>query len=99
MKQYIDLYTNILTYKSIYVNPFFYTAKILGMIKIKLRELMWEKNISAVHIQKETGINAATISRIINKKHNNLSLDTIDKLCNVLNCKIQDLLIYEHINK
>ena len=69
------------------------------MIKIKLRELMWERNISAVQIQKETGIIAATISRIINKKHNNLSLETIDRLCDVLDCKIQDLLIYERVNK
>ncbi len=60
---------------------------------------MWERNITAVQIQKETGINAATISRIINGKHNNLGLDMIDKLCGVLDCKIQDLLIYERLNK
>lgn len=69
------------------------------MIKIRLRELMWERNITAVQIQKETGINAATISRIINGKHNNLGLDMIDKLCGVLDCKIQDLLSYERLNK
>ena len=69
------------------------------MIKIRLRELMWERNISAVQIQKETGINAATISRIINRKHSNLSLETIDRLCDVLDCKIQDLPIYERVNK
>lgn len=60
---------------------------------------MWERNITAVQIQKETGINAATISRIINGKHNNLELDMIDKLCGVLDCKIQDLLSYERLNK
>lgn len=71
----------------------------LNMIKVKLRELMWEKNISAVQIQKETGIHAATISRIINGKHNNLGLDTVDRLCEVLDCKLSDLLIYERVNK
>ena len=69
------------------------------MIKIRLRELMWERNITAVQIQQETGINAATISRIINGKHHNLGLDMIDKLCRVLDCKIQDLLIFERLNK
>lgn len=69
------------------------------MIKIKLRELMWERNISAVQIQRETGIHAATISKIINGKHSNIGLETVDKLCDILNCKIQDLLIYERINK
>ena len=69
------------------------------MIKIKLRELMWERNVTAVQIQKETGIHATTISKIIHNKYNNLGLETIDKLCDVLNCKIQDLLTYERVNK
>ncbi len=69
------------------------------MIKIKLRELMWEKNLSAVEIQKRTGIHATTISKIINGKHANFGLDTVDKLCDVLNCKIQDLLVFERANK
>ena len=42
------------------------------MITIKLRELMWQKNISAVEIQKQTGIHATTISKIINGKHSHL---------------------------
>ena len=69
------------------------------MIKIDLRELMWEKNISAVQIQKETGIHATTVSRIINGKQQNLGLETLDKLCTVLDCKIQDLITYERVNK
>ena len=68
------------------------------MIKLRLRELMWDKNISAVEIQKETGIHATTISKIINGKHKNIGLDTIDKLCTVLDCKIQDLISFERIN-
>jgi len=69
------------------------------MIKIRLRELMWEKNISAVDIQKETGIHATTISKIINGKHTNFGLETVDKLCTVLDCRIQDLLRFERVNK
>ncbi len=88
----LDINVNIIKYLR-------YVVKIFNMIKIRLRELMWERNISAVQIQKETGINAATISRIINRKHSNLSLETIDRLCDVLDCKIQDLPIYERVNK
>ena len=65
------------------------------MIKIKLREMMWEREISAIEIQKRTGIHATTISKIINNKHKNIGLETIDRLCEVLNCKIQDLLEYK----
>ena len=60
---------------------------------------MWEKNISAVQIQKETGIHATTVSRIINGKQQKLGLETLDKLCTVLDCKIQDLITYERVNK
>ena len=60
---------------------------------------MWEKNNSAVQIQKETGIHATTVSRIINGKQQNLGLETLDKLCTVLDCKIQDLITYERVNK
>ena len=60
---------------------------------------MWEKNISAVDIQKLTGIHATTISKIINGKHKNFGLEMIDKLCEVLDCRIQDLLQYERNNK
>ena len=60
---------------------------------------MWEKNISAVQIQRETGIHATTISRIINGKQSNLGLETLDKLRTVLDCKIQDLITSERVNK
>ena len=69
------------------------------MIKIRLRELMWERKKTAVQNQQETGINSATISRKKKEKHNNLGLDMVDKLCRVLDCKIQDLLIYERNNE
>lgn len=69
------------------------------MIKIKLRELMWDKNITAIDIQRQTGIHATTISRIIHNKHTNIELDTVDKLCDILDCRIQDLLQFERVNK
>lgn len=69
------------------------------MIKIKLREIMWEKEITAVDIYNATGISTSTISNIIHGKRPNISLNTIDKLCDVLDCRIQDLLEFERVNK
>ena len=69
------------------------------MIKIKLRELMWDKGITAIQIQHETGIHATTISRILHNKLTNIGLDTIEKLCDVLDCRIQELLEYVRENK
>lgn len=64
------------------------------MIKIHLRELMWEKDITAVTLSKATGISRATISDINRRKRVNLELDTVDKLCNFLGCKLTDLIEY-----
>lgn len=69
------------------------------MIKINLRDLMWQKNISAKKINDEVGIGTTTISNIIHGKHKNVGLDIIDKLCDVLDCRIQDLLEFERNNK
>lgn len=60
---------------------------------------MWQRNITATKINKETGISTTTISNIIHGKHKNVGLDIIDKLCDVLDCRIQDLLEFERNNK
>lgn len=69
------------------------------MIRVRLRELMWKRNLSAVEIQRLTGIHATTISKIINGKNTNFRLDTLNKLCEVLDCKVQDILNYEPIKE
>ncbi len=62
------------------------------MIKIKLRELMWDADVTAVKISEVTGISKTTISNIIRGKQKNVELDTIDVFCKFFKCKISDLL-------
>ena len=62
------------------------------MIKIKLKELMWHFDVTAKKISQATGISENTLTHIKNKKHVNVELDTLDKLCHFFDCKIQDLL-------
>lgn len=69
------------------------------MIKVKLRELMWQKDVKAVDIFNATGISTSTISNIIRGKRPSIRLDTIDKLCDFLDCRVQDLLEFERVNK
>ena len=64
------------------------------MIKIKLREVLWEKNISAAEINRATGLNKANLSNIMRHKHTNVGLDTINTLCEYLHCDLNDLLEY-----
>ena len=61
------------------------------MIRLKLRELLWEKDITAVKLHQETGIGKSKISEMVRGKRTNVTLDTIDRICVYLNCKIEDL--------
>lgn len=61
------------------------------MITIKLRELLWQRNVSGVELHKATGMSQAKISEIIRGKRTNITLDTVEKICLFLDCKISDL--------
>lgn len=61
------------------------------MIRIKLRELLWEKDITGVELHEATGISQSKISEIIRGKRVNITLDTIERICMFLGCKIEDL--------
>lgn len=62
------------------------------MITIKLRDLLWQRNVSGVELHKATGISQAKISEIIRGKRTNITLDTVEKICLFLDCKISDLI-------
>ena len=62
------------------------------MINIKLRELLWERNVSGKELHKATGISQAKISEIIRGKRTNITLETVEKICLYLECEIQDLI-------
>lgn len=61
------------------------------MIKINLRELLWEHNVSGIQLHRATGISQAKISEIIRGKRTNVTLDTIERICLFLDCKINEL--------
>lgn len=69
------------------------------MIKINLRELLWQKNVSGIELHKATGISQSKISEIIRGKRVNITLDTIERICLFLNCKIEELVEIYNDNK
>lgn len=62
------------------------------MIRIKLRQLMWDRDMTAVAVHRATGISQSIISEIIHNKRVNVGLDIINKLCVFFECDINDLL-------
>ncbi len=64
------------------------------MIEIKLDDLIWQHRVTADKIAKDTGLSKNTISKMRNSKNANISISTIDKLCEYFSCDVSDLLVY-----
>ncbi len=66
------------------------------MVKIKLQYVMLDRKIKSVaELSRETGINKNTIAKLVNEKNlESLKLETLFKLCNYLNCPLNNLIEY-----
>ena len=58
----------------------------------KLWITMKEKNISTYQLRENCGIDSKTIRRL--KANENIETKTINKLCEFLNCRIEDIAEY-----
>ena len=58
----------------------------------KLWIIMKEKGVSTYKLREECGIDSKTIRRL--KANENMETKTLNKLCSVLNCKIEDIMEY-----
>ena len=56
----------------------------------KLWITMKEKGISTYKLREECGIDSKTIRRL--KANDNIETKTLNKLCSVLDCKIEDIM-------
>lgn len=71
------------------------------MIRFKLGEMIEKKQfiegrrIPMNEIAAETGLNRMTLSKILNQRGYGTGTDTIDRLCQYFNCKVEDLM--EHV--
>ena len=55
---------------------------------------MGEKRYTIVEVSKLTGMSTSTVSNLYNEKVKRLDFDTLEKLCQLFNCKVQDLIEY-----
>lgn len=63
------------------------------MIKFdKLWDVMKEKDISTYYLREKSGIDSKTIRRL--KANENIETKTLDKLCSVLGCRLEDIAEY-----
>lgn len=64
-------------------------------MKVKLSDVLKNKGKSIYWLHNQTGISAATISRICNNKTTSIQFSVLDKICETLNCNVSDILIPE----
>lgn len=64
------------------------------MIIFKLDDLIWQHRTTADDIFRRTGIGKSTLSTIRNNKNINISIHTLNKLCQYFKCNISDLIEY-----
>ncbi len=64
------------------------------MVKIHLSRLLGERRMTQKELSEKTGIRPSTINEIYNEFAGRISVDHLDRICEVLNCDISDLLEY-----
>lgn len=65
------------------------------MIRIYLSRILGEKRWTQADLARKTGIRPNTISEFYNELVERVNLDHLNKICEVLECDLTDILKYE----
>ena len=65
-----------------------------GMVRVKLSRIMGDRRKNIQKVAEETGLSRNTISMLYNEKANRIDFQTLDKLCECLNCDVADIIEY-----
>lgn len=69
------------------------------MINIKLSRVLGDKRLTQAELSRKTGIRPMAINEMYNDIAERVNLDYLDKICEVLECDISDILVYTPNNR
>lgn len=69
-------------------------AKLSSMIKNKLSEMMGIRRMNMAETARIAGLSHVAVFKIYHNKTKTIELETINKLCYALDCRIQDIFEY-----
>jgi putative transcriptional regulator len=64
------------------------------MIEITLRTLLEKRKISMYKLSKDSGLPYQTIWRLSKSKQQSIDFSVLNKLCETLDCRVQDIIVY-----
>lgn len=64
------------------------------MIKVYLSTILGMERMTQIELARKTGIRAATINAIYNETIDRINLEHLSKICEALDCRVEDLLQY-----
>jgi len=64
------------------------------MIRIYLSRLLGERRMNQAELSRKTGIRPATINLLYHELIDRVNLEHLDRICEVLNCELSDLIEY-----
>lgn len=78
------------------MNNSVYTLKDYGVIDINLKNIIDKKKISRSKLSNMIALSYDLVNRYYNNKVTRVDLDVIARFCYVLDCKVDDILIYSN---
>ena len=63
------------------------------MLKLKVKEVLESQNKTPYWLSKQTGISPNNIGKICNGETVNIRFDTLEKICKVLDCTPNDIIV------
>lgn len=61
------------------------------MLSLRINEILMEQGKTPYWLGKQTGISQNNMGKICNGETSTIRFDTLEKICKVLNCSINDL--------
>lgn len=62
------------------------------MVKVKIDEILKEQNKSRYWLSKQIGMTQNNLANLCNNKTTSIKFAYLEKICDVLNCRIEDIL-------
>ena len=63
-------------------------------IRVRLKELLEKRGMAQTELQARSGLGYSTINALYHEKTERIEFATLEKLCDVLECGVEDILAY-----